>query len=63
MTDLFLIFMFILVQILELVIIGGFVLRFGCSLLFFLLLFYFFILIVLFYFSFIFSHFSSDPCI
>ena len=43
-TDLFLIFIFILGEFLALVIIGGFVYWFGCSLLFFQLLLNFFIL-------------------
>ena len=47
MTDKFLIYMFIFVKFLVLVIIGGFVYWFSCSLLF-LLLFNFFILIIVF---------------
>ena len=59
--------MFILVQFLVLVIIRGFVYRFGCSLLFFIFyIFYFFLLFIflillLLFFSF-FSSFSSEPC-
>ena len=56
-TDLFLIFMFILVQFLVLVIIGGFVYWFGCSLLFliiFLFYYLFILLFFLFYFTFLF---------
>ena len=60
MTDLFLIFMFISVQFLGPIIIGGFVYWFGCSPLSLLLFFYFnnYFLFIFFFFS----PFSSEPC-